>query len=246
MNELTEFLRILDEARAEIGLAESVFSTRISDSPDTIRKARTNNALPKPGRLGTIADRLGLTVDQLLGRAPGPAEPPRVIEATPASVGDVSRAFRGGGGGLPVRGTALGHDIKFDGAGNAPVEVTEFMPAEVLHYVARPPALLGNNDAYAFYVQGDSMAPAHKPGVLRVANPRVGVSIHDDVVVHLTAPIDDGEGGSEIVSILIKTLVKRSASFIELEQLNPPLRFKVPRERIAAIHRVVDLADLLG
>jgi hypothetical protein len=247
MDEVSQFLRIIAQERARTNESERAFSLRVSGTPDMIRKARDNHALPRSQRLGQIADALHLTVDQLLGRSgvPGGDEPPRVIEIAPApGVGDVGRTFRRAPQDLPVRGTALGHNIKFEENGAAAIEVTIFQPGEVLHYVARPPALTGNPDAYAIYVQGDSMYPAHKEGALRVVNPRVGVRVTDDVVVQLRG--EDGDDGEAIVSVLIKTLVKRSASFVELEQLNPHMRFRVPVERIAAIHRVMDLADLLG
>jgi phage repressor protein C with HTH and peptisase S24 domain len=38
--------------------------------------------------------------------------------------------------------------------------------------------------------------------------------------------------------VLIKRLVRRSAHFVELAQFNPPMTFRVPSERVAAIHRV--------
>ncbi len=245
MTEVDDFLRVIDEELARLGETDRSLSLRATSSADTIRNARRNRALPSPRNLARLADALNLSLDQLQGRAPG--EPPRAVEITPApGVGDVSRAFRSGGRGLPVLGTALGHNMDFDDSGTAEVEVTLIEQTEVIHYVARPPALLGNDEAYAFYVQGDSMAPAHKPGALRIANPKVVVSIHDDVVVQLRAPIDDGESGQEVVSVLIKTLVRRSGSFIELEQINPPKRFRVPSDRIAAIHRVMELGELLG
>ena len=245
MTEVSEFLRVIEEERAKTSDSERAFSIRISDTPDLIRKARDNEALPRPQRLTMIADRLGLSVDQLLGRSPPPpGGAPRVVEAKPASVGDVSRTFRQAPQDLPVRGTAMGHNLSFDENGAADIEVTLFEPGEVVHYVARPPALAKNDAAYAIYVQGESMAPAHKDGALRVVNPRVPLRVGDDVVVQLHA--HDGDDGQVVVSVLIKTLVKRSASFVTLEQLNPPRTFNVPVSSITAIHRVMDLADLLG
>lgn len=245
MGDFEQFLRVIEEELARTGESDRALSLRATSSADTIRNARRHMAIPSHKNLTALADALHLSVDQLLGRAAAPDDPPRVIEMTPApAVGDVGRTFRSAPQDLPVLGTALGHNIEFDEDGKTDIEVTIFQPHEVLHHVARPPALAGNDAAYAIYVQGDSMFPAHKDGALRVVNPRVGVRVNDDVVVQLRA--EDGAGGEEIVSVLIKTLVKRSASFVELEQLNPHMRFRVPVARIAAIHRVMDLADLLG
>ena len=245
MDQVDDFLAFIDQARADNGNeSDRAFSMRTTGSPDTVRDVRRYRHIPGRAKLERMADALSVTVDQLLGRSPSD-EPPRAFEASPApGVGDVSRTFRQAPQDLPVRGTAMGHNLSFDENGAADIEVTLFDPGEVLHYVARPPALTKNDAAYAIYVQGDSMAPAHKDGALRVVNPRVGLRVGDDVVVQLHAP--DGDDGQVVVSVLIKTLVKRSASFVTLEQLNPPRTFNVPVSSITAIHRVMDLADLLG
>lgn len=244
MNDIEQFLRVIDEELARTGESDRALSLRATSSADTIRNARRHQAMPSPKNLSSLADALNLSLDQLVGRTASPDAPPRAIEAKAAAVGDVSRTFRQAPQDLPVRGTAMGHNLSFDENGAADIEVTLFEPGEVLHYVARPPALAKNDAAYAIYVQGDSMAPAHKDGALRVVNPRVGLRVGDDVVVQLHAP--DGDDGQVVVSVLIKTLVKRSASFVTLEQLNPPRTFNVPVSSITAIHRVMDLADLLG
>lgn len=251
MDETDAFLAVIERVQAANGgESDRALSIRLTGSPDTIRKVRATRKLPGTNKLRQIADGLGLPMDQLAGRIAADAEPdsnlltfPRV-EAVPANIGDVRRAFRDMPDGLPVYGTALGHNIQFDDEGGADIEVTYYEPTNAILYVARPPALMNVREAYGFYVQGDSMAPAHKDGVLRFANPRAPVRVTDDVVIQLRAPIDDGQDGEEIVSILVKTLVKRTASFVTLEQLNPHARFNVPTERIAAIHRVMELDDL--
>lgn len=251
MDEIDEFLGVIDRARAANGgESDRALSIRLTGSPDTVRKVRATRKLPGTTKLRRIAEGLGLSMDQLAGRVPastaGDAPTPLFprVEAVPADIGDVSRAFRQMPGGLPVYGTALGHNIKFDDEGSADIEVTLYEPTNAILYVARPPALMGVDEAYGFYVQGESMAPAHKDGVLRFANPRAPIRVTDDVVVQLRAPIDDGENGEEVVSVLVKTLVRRSASYITLEQLNPHHRFNVPTDRVAAIHRVMEMDDL--
>lgn len=249
MTEVDHLLAKIDAFLAENpGMSDRSLSDRATTSVDTIRNIRRSHLLPKERNLSSLASFLGMSVDDLLGRTPashgGPLAPPRFArnEAVPADLGDVRRTFRQMPSSLPVYGTALGHNARFDDNGAADIEVTIIEQTDVVLRIARPPALMNNPDAYGFYVQGDSMAPAHKPGALRIADPRAPIRITDDVVVQLRAPIDDGE---EVVTVLIKTLVKRTASFIELEQLNPPARFRVERESIAAIHRVMELDELL-
>lgn len=244
MTELEQFMDYIDALVRRTGRSETDLSRQLTDSPDTFRDARRKASMPGSVKLQRMAERLGVSVEEILGKAPAPAGPRGRIEAVPANMGDVTRAFRAMPGGLPVYGTALGHNIQFDDNGGADVEVTLYEPTNAILYVARPPALMDVDEAYGFYVQGDSMAPAHKDGVLRFANPRAPIRVTDDVVVQLRAPIDDGQNGEEIVSILVKTLVRRSASFVTLEQLNPHHRFNVPKDRVAAIHRVMELDDL--
>lgn len=244
MSEIDQFLAFVENLVKQSGESETELSRRLTDSPDTFRDARRKASMPGAVKMQRMAERLGIPSEQILGKAASSPAPPSRIEAVPANMGDVTRALRAMPGGLPVYGTALGHNIQFDEDGGAEIEVTLYEPSNAILYVARPPALMDVKEAYGFYVQGDSMAPAHKDGVLRFANPRAPIRVTDDVVVQLRAPIDDGQDGEEIVSVLVKTLVKRTASHITLEQLNPHARFNVPTDRVAAIHRVMEMDDL--
>lgn len=245
MDEIDVFLGAVEEyLAAHPGESERALSVRATGSPDTIRDARRKRSLPGSVKLGRLADALHLSVDQLLGRRPI-EDPPRIMEAVRAdSVGDVRQRFRGFPRDLPVYGTALGHNLNFDGDGNAEIEVTLVEPTDVINRVLRPPILEGDPEAYAFYVQGDSMFPAHRPGKLRFALTRKPPQIEDDVIVQLRVPVDDGQDGEEVVAVLIKTLVKRTSEYVVLRQYNPPREFKVPREMIAKIHLVVDPGDM--
>ncbi|MFN7028417.1 MAG: S24 family peptidase [Sphingopyxis sp.] len=234
----------IDERRAALGIADNEISLA-GGNRYIMRDLRGRGSIPSAEKLSGIAHLLGVSVDWLTGRSTDQA-PPAAIEAKLANVGDVTRAFRQQPNDLPVYGTAHGHTLSFGDDGQAPIEVTLFEPGDVVRRVARPPALANQRAAYALYVQGDSMFPAHKPGSLVVVNPAQIPAIGDDVIVQLLAPIDDGQDGQQIVSVLIKTLVKRSASFVELYQYQPEAQFRVPRERIAAIHRVVPLGEMLG
>lgn len=243
MTDIDHFLRIIDEELARTGESDRALSLRATSSADTIRNARRNMALPSPRNLQGLADALKLSLDQLIGRTQPDLTPARSIEAVPATVGDVSRTFRHAPRDLPIYGTAHGHTLSFDGNGGIEVETTIVQPTEVIRYVTRPPALSEEPTAYALYVQGESMFPAHRPGELVVVDPRQPPAIGDDVIVQLADPLGDGR---EVNTVLIKTLVRRSASFVELQQYNPPAVFRVKAERIAYVHRVVPLGDLLG
>ena len=251
ITEAEHFLEKIDEfLAANPQLSDRGLSNRATSNVDTIRNVRRSGLLPKERNLARLAAFMGLSVNELLGRTPqlAPDPPPPYPQPEPkaAYLSDVSRLFREMPRNLPVYGTALGHNISFDGDGQADVETTLVEFTNEVMYVARPPALVGNDDAYAFYVQGDSMARAHRDGALRFANPRAPIRAQDDVLVQLRAPIDDGQDGEEVVCVLLKTLIRRSGSYVTLEQLNPPRQFNVPTERIKAMHRVMEMDDLFN
>lgn len=142
---------------------------------------------------------------------------------------------------VPLLGTAFGGD--WEGLQN--VETTELRLSEVLDYLARPPSLADDLEAYAVEIVGDSMAPRFEPGERAFVSPKVAVRPGDDVIVQLKAQEPEGSDLAGVVTeVLIKRLVKRTSAFVELRQFNPDQTFRVPIERIAsvggklAIHRV--------
>lgn len=144
---------------------------------------------------------------------------------------------------IPVYGTALAADLNFDDNGHpAPVEQTLFEMGEIITYARRPPAISQEAKVYALYVAGSSMEPRYRPGDPLFVDPRKPPAIGDDVVVQLVSTDDE----PQIIAGLIKTLVKRTGSYLELEQYRPEIRFRVPVERVAHIHRVIPANELFG
>ncbi|WP_194492338.1 S24 family peptidase, partial [Polymorphobacter multimanifer] len=146
---------------------------------------------------------------------------------------------------LPVLGAVLGADLELaqDGNGVHQIERLELGLCDAIDYVKRPHGLRANPGAYALYVQGASMSPRLDQGDLIYVDTRRPPSAGDDVVVQLC-----GEEGDEqrVVTAMVKRLCRRTSQFVELEQYNPPLRFRVPVAMVHAVHRVVRLAELLG
>jgi hypothetical protein len=139
---------------------------------------------------------------------------------------------------IPVVGSALGM-TSFDPERD--IETTELDPSDVLERIRRPASLSSDDKAYAVTVVGDSMWPRFRPGRRVIVSPKAAVSIGDDVIVQLR-----GEGaqqaptnGDPITLVLIKELVRRSGTFIELRQFNPDVTFRVELRRVAAIHKVI-------
>jgi SOS-response transcriptional repressor LexA len=146
---------------------------------------------------------------------------------------------------VPLVGSAFGGEWN----GLEDIEMMELRLAEVLDYLARPPSLADDPDAYAVEIVGESMSPRYEPGERAFVSPKATVRPGDDVIVQLRAPPapvgEDGPGSEEasdiagqITEVLIKRLVKRTSSYVELRQFNPDLTFKVPLERVRRIHRV--------
>lgn len=197
-------------------------------------------SIPSAERIERLARALGTTTDWLLGRADSPAQP-----LSEVSFRDAPQPWHGTErDGIPLLGTAFCDGLAVEGPDGAPLQVERVLldADHVIRLIARPPALWAARDAYAIYCHGDSMEPRYRQGEVAVVDPRRPPGPGDDVVVQLT----DGNGGSDVVTVLLKQLVRATASYIELAQFNPPLTFRVPRSQVARLHRVVSLAEMLG
>lgn len=242
MVEVTEFFERVDRRRLEKGFdSDRALSIAVNGKPDLIRDAKRNQRLPKGDNLAALAEALDTTVDWLMHGS-------QVEVASEVAFADAGLKWHGFPHGrrnenLPVLGTAHGGTLIYldtDG-GEADVEQTLFEPTQVVRYVIRPPALNGVKEAYAVYIQGESMDPRYRPGDMAVVDPRKPPQIGDDVIVQLS-----NDGDDDISCILIKTLARRSATFVELVQYNPPLRFRVDIRRVRRLHRIMTQSDLLG
>lgn len=137
---------------------------------------------------------------------------------------------------IPVVGSAIAMKT-FDPARH--IELTEVDMNDVLDHVRRPASLARDGEAYALTIVGDSMWPRFRPGRRVIVSPRAPVSIGDDVIVQLRGIEGDAEHRDRVSVVLIKELVRRSASQLEMRQFNPDVTFSVDLERVAAVHKVV-------
>lgn len=142
---------------------------------------------------------------------------------------------------VPVFGTALGASSDFNGHA---IEQTTLNSGEVIGYFQRPSVLNGRANVYGLYIQGSSMSPRYEHGesafVEKGKPPRIG----DEVVVYMRCPeTDDGATSS---GVMIKRLARMTADYVELEQFNPPVTFKIERSRVLRIDRVIPWAELLS
>lgn len=131
---------------------------------------------------------------------------------------------------LPILGAAsCGEDGLFEFNG------------QTLDYARRPPRLINVKDAYALWVQGDSMAPWREHGELVYVNPHQPPKITDYVVVQMKGKEQGFTHGA-----YIKRLVRRTEKEIRLLQYNPRKEITLPTSKVQKIHRILDWSELMG
>lgn len=209
-------------------------SLKACGKPDIIRDIRRGK-VPLSSRLAELADALETTTGYLQGKTENPA--PEGVEPRP--IPEFLTMDRD----VPVYGTAIGADIAFwsEHVGEVAVEQTDLNTGEAIDYFRRPPALRERRDIYILYPAGESMVPAFEPGRAFLVDPKRAPSIRDYVVVYLRDRADEFAA-----AVLIKRLVKRSASFIELEQFNPAATFRIDMRQVRQIHRIMPWDEAFG
>lgn len=224
----------IDERLAALGLTDRRASLLATGKPDLIRDIRRRGSLPKIEALAALAEALETTVEYIkFGQRTGAvvAERRTGFEDGPEGIAIGATLPRT----LQVYGSVLGGDPGLDDGKVESHEVTE-----VIDWIRRPSMFDGRPDVYALYVTGSSMEPRFEPGDPVVVDPKRPPRPGDDVIVQLY-----GEDGRVTLS-LIKRLVRRTATELQLRQYNPDITFAVPLARVKDIHRVVMLRDMLS
>lgn len=144
---------------------------------------------------------------------------------------------------VPIVGGSLAAPMHIiEGGEELFIEQTELDFGADPDFAKRPPSFATNRSIYCVYVWGTSMEPRYDAGDPIYVDPRRPPVVGDDVVVQLR----ESEGDDQrIVCALIKRLVRRNATTLELEQYNPHGRFTIRTDRVAALHRVVPRRELL-
>lgn len=130
---------------------------------------------------------------------------------------------------LPLRESALAGEWGDAASG---IEMMDVRIGSEIGRLARPASLAGDPDAYAVTVVGDSMWPRFRPGRRVAVSPRSPVAIGDDVLVRLHPKGGRGD------LVLLKELVRRTATFLELRQFNPETSFRLDTADVQAIEKV--------
>lgn len=206
-------------------------SIDVTGKPDFIRDMKRGR-MPSADRIDALAASLETTVDFLMGRSVSSLRPGDDAFTVP-----VDRLPQD----VPVYGTALGADLDVEDGGYLDhVDTTIIETTEVVDRLRRFPGLAGDEEAYGLYVVGQSMAPRYDDGDPIYVTTRGKASIGDYAVVQIV----DATG--EVCTALIKRLIGRGATYYELEQFNPPMRFRISADRVARIHRVLTPKEIHG
>jgi len=227
----------ITERREAVGLSESAAAKRAGLSADAIRNIRRALKEGKEGAgistrtLAALAPVLETTAEWLMtqqGEKVAIAPPPS--DVVPAATRHAPESMARD---LPVYGSARGSLV--DG-----VEGIEIFSTTAVDYVRRPSVLVNVPGAYAVYVSGDSMDPAHPNGALRLVHPHRPVSPGDTVIVQ-TRHYDGAPPQG-----YIKVLRRRAGERLILEQYNPAAKIEIPVKYVVSVHKVLDMNDLYG
>jgi SOS-response transcriptional repressor LexA len=118
-------------------------------------------------------------------------------------------------------------DLPVMGAVKGGTEGLYFNEGEAKEIVVRPPGLAGVSNAFALYVDGESMEPRYYAGELLYVNPNRPVTRGCFVAVEMA----DGQG-------LIKQFIRRNDEHLVLAQFNPPKEIRLPVGRVKQIYRI--------
>lgn len=151
-------------------------------------------------------------------------------------------ASRAPGSDTPTNGTLIGSAPSMSMEAPVPVYGRAVGGAEgeyefngqILDWVARPPSLAGVKDAYAVFVDGESMVPAYKPGQTAWVHPTRPARRGDDVVVQL-----HGSDEHAIPRGYIKEFVGYTPTKLVLQQHNPSKKIEFDRQMVKTVDTIV-------
>lgn len=225
MVEISQVARRLKALREQTGLSMRAVAdalgwtlTRYQHYEDRYKRAYLPVELARD--LAELFGRHGLDPRQVLElagfHAPGSAKQP--APGWPR-FGDAPAASQARD--LPVMGAVKGGSEGF-----------YFNEGEPKEFVARPSGLDGVANAFALYVDGDSMEPRYFAGEILYVNPNRPITKSCFVAVEL----QDGQG-------MIKQFVKRSDDTVVLRQFNPSKDIRLPTRDVKRMYRITGASE---
>lgn len=206
-------------ARVRAKLTQADIARQFGIKASSVSQWETDETVPELDRLSRLAAILGVTVEYLTTEGAAlPAERGHTVDA--ADLIPNARQVRQGNRDLPIRGTAQGGP---DGI----VTLSE----DPIDYTWRPPELMQVKDAFALWVDGDSMTGFGLPEGAEVhVNPHRGPKTQGFCVLVK-------RGGDAFV----KRYVGRKSGKWLLEQSNPPKVLEFLESEVRAVYRVTSV-----
>lgn len=136
----------------------------------------------------------------------------------------------------------LPQDVPVYGTAEAGAEGTFIinMLGGPIGWAFRGPAIVGLAGVFAILIEGDSMVPWRRAGSLAYVHetrpPAPGC--------HVVVELDPGPGQPR--RAIIKELVRRTASKLELKQHNPPATIELDMATVVRVLRVLEWEDVMG
>lgn len=218
--------RILELGRQKGYKTPSALAAACGLGREYFRGVKSRQSIPKFDTLLIIANKLETTPEYLLygdnnqNHAENKTEKP-LTAITP----EINST-------IPVLGMAAGAII--NGAQGF------VLSAAPVAFVPRPSGMKYMIDAYAIFVEGNSMDPAHPHGEIRFVNPRRTPTNGDSVIIqtqaHKSAPLQsfiaiyEGDKGSQLM----------------FRKLKPASEISISKEIIRSVHKVLTLNEVIG
>lgn len=228
-------IRLMDEA----GIAARPLSKKLGGETFIRDILQKKKGTVRGDKLMALADHFGVSVEAILAGTATTRDSGYDMTEQPKVIQFEGRSNQRVRDDCPVYGTALGAEKIVDGHA---IEQTTLNRAEIIEYRKRPPIANGIDRVYGLYVQGSSMYPALRDGGFLFAQWEAPLRVGDDVVVYIR-PKDATDDGLTANCVLVKRLVRRTAQYVELEQFNPALVFKVAMKDVLRIDRVLTPDD---
>lgn len=224
--------------RQSKGWSRPKLAALMGTSPQQLERLEKGQRKLSPDWISRAAAALGVAPGEIVSFVDDPSQPAH-SEAKPLKYeGPSLERMRED---LPMYGTALGAPRIYDGEA---VEQTTLNTGDVVRYLKRPVILNDRPDAYGLTVVGNSMWPVYPEGTTVIAETKRHPRVGDDVIVYLRSKDEDGDDRAR--AVLIKRLVRRSASYVELQQFTPAHTFRLDTDEVLRIDRVMTLDDLLS
>ena len=237
---ISERLRNLRKSKGNLAKALGIDPARVSEVIGGRRNVQVSE-------LPLMADFLEITTAELVSRLAA-RRPQRPANADPASTDDGEAAqptpppTEDGFVARPLDLPAQAHmprNLPVYGSAMGGTDGVFEINGQILEYVERPPSLAGVKNAYAVYVQGDSMSPRFESGWLLHVNPNRPARRGDNVVVQIK-PHDEHAPPLAYV----KLFDCLTATKLVARQFNPPRDLEWPTQDVASIHRIVGVAEM--